>query len=75
MMDMKATKLKSAMPSTPPAGDDGPQLIPRRLTWEPVMPTGMRVTMAMMQMLTRWKKHHNPKLGRPTMWRNEGIIL
>jgi len=35
IMKMKVMKATCAMPSPPPAGDDGPQLNSRGLTWEP----------------------------------------
>jgi hypothetical protein len=38
---MKVTNVTSAMPSPPPAGDDGPRLNLRGFTWEPVMSTGI----------------------------------
>jgi len=66
---------EEAMPFPPPAGDDGPQLNSRDLTWEPVMSTGMRVRMAMMRMQTRTKKHRKPMMDQRRMWRTEGIVL
>jgi len=62
-----------AMPSPPPAGDDGPRLNSKGLTWEPVMSTGMRARMATMRM--RRKKHRKPMMDHRSMWRTEGIVL
>jgi hypothetical protein len=67
---MKVTK---AMPSTPPAGDDGPRQNSRCLTWESVMSTGMKARMATMSM--RRKKHQKPMMDQLRMWRTEGIVL
>jgi hypothetical protein len=61
------------MPSPPPAGDDGPRLNSRGLTWELVMSTGMRARMA--TMLTRNKKHCKLMMDQRRMWRTEGIVL
>jgi len=69
---MKVTK---AMPFPPPAGDDGPRLNSRGLTWEPVMSTGMWARMAMMRMQMRRKKHRKPMMDQRRMWRTEGIVL
>jgi len=73
MTVMKAT---SAMPSPPPAGDDGPRLNWRGLTWEQVMSTGMRARMATMRMWMRMrrKKHCMPMMDQRRMWRTEGIV-
>ena len=43
------------------------------LTWEPVMSTGMRVSLARMRMST--KKHRKPTIDQCTGWRIEGIVL
>jgi hypothetical protein len=59
---MMVTKSVRAMPSPPPAGEDGPQLNSRGLTWEPVIWTGMRATMATMPMPMRRKKHRKPMM-------------
>jgi len=67
---MKVTKV---MPTPLPAGNDGPRLNSRGLTWEPVMLTGMRVRMVMMQM--RRKTHRKPMMDQHRMWRTEGIVL
>src|SRR5882757_2867324 len=69
---MKVTK---AMSFPPPAGDDGPRLNSRGLTWEPVMSTGMRARMAMMRVRMRRKKHRKPMMDQRRMWRTDGIVL
>jgi len=69
---MKVTK---EMPSPPPASDDGSQLNSRGLTWEPVMSTGTRARIAMIQMRMRRKKHRKPMMDQRRMWRTEGIVL
>jgi len=46
---MKVIKGKIAIPSPPPAGDNGPRGNSRGLTWEPVMSTRMWVRMATMR--------------------------
>jgi hypothetical protein len=71
---MKVMKATCAMLSPPPAGDDGPELNLRGLTWEPVMSTGMRVRMARMRMRMRRKKHRKPMMDQCRMWRTEGIV-
>ena len=40
---------------------------------EPVMSTGMRARMAMMQMSR--KKHRKPTIDQCIIWRTEGIVL
>ena len=45
------------------------------LTWEPVMSTGMSVSMVTMQMLMRRNKHRNPIINQRRMWKTEGIVL
>jgi len=45
---MKVMTALSAMLSPIPAGDEGPRLNSRGLTWEPVISTGMRAMIAMM---------------------------
>jgi len=73
---MKVTKASSTMPSPPPAGNDGPRLHSRGLTWEPVMSTGMRARMATMQMRMRMrsKKHRKPMIDQYRMWRTEDMV-
>jgi hypothetical protein len=70
---MQVTKAMSAMPSPLPAGDDGPQLISRGLTWEPVMSTGTKARTATMRMRMqmRRKKHRKPMMDQHRMWRTE----
>jgi len=74
---MKVMKATSMMPSAPPAGDDGPRLNSRGLTWEPVISTGMTARMARMWMGMRMrrKKHRKPMMDQRRMWRTEGIVL
>jgi hypothetical protein len=76
IMKMKVTKATSTMPSAPPAGDDGPRLNLRGLTWEPVMLTGMRARMATMRMRMRMrrKKHRKPMMDHRRMWKTDGIV-
>ena len=45
------------------------------LTCEPLMSTGMNVTMATMQIRMRMKKHRKPMMDQHCMWRTEGIVL
>ena len=52
---MMVAKVTSAMPSPPPASDDGLRLNSTGLTWDPAMLTGMRERMAMMQMQMRMR--------------------
>jgi hypothetical protein len=54
---MKVTQATSAMPFTPPAGDKGPRLNARGLTWEPVMLMGIRARIVTMQMWMLGKKY------------------
>jgi len=72
---MKVTKLTRATPSPPPAKDDGPQPNLIGLTWKPVMSTGMRGTMATMQMRIRGNKHRKPMMDQHRIWTTEGIVL
>ena len=58
-----------------PAGDDGPQLNLRGLTWELVMSTGIRVKLAMMQMQMRRNQYCEPMKDQRRIWRTEGIVL
>jgi len=71
---MKVMKATSAMTSPPQAGDDGPQLIKRGLTGEPVMSPGMMARMATMHMRMRRKKYHNLMMDQSRMWRTDGIV-
>ena len=71
---MWVMKVTCAMPSPPPAGDDGPHPNWRGLTWEPVMSTGMRARMATMWMRMRRKRHRKPMMDQRRMWRTEGIV-
>jgi len=59
----------------PPAGDDGPQLNSRGMSWEPVVSKGMGATMATLGMLMRRKKHRKPMMDQCRIWRTEGIVL
>jgi hypothetical protein len=76
---MKVMKAMIAMPSPPPAGDDGPQRNSRGLTWEPVMSTGIRARRASMRMRMRmrmrmWmrrKKHHKSMMDQRRVWRTD----
>jgi hypothetical protein len=45
------------------------------LTWEPVMSTGMNVSMATMRMRMRSNKHLKPMMDQRRMWLTEGIVL
>jgi len=71
----KVTKLARVIPSPPPAGDAGPQPNSRGLTWEPVMLTDMRATMATIRMRMRRKKHPKPMMDQRRLWRTEGIVI
>jgi len=71
---MKVTKAMSALPSAQSAGNNGPQLHWRDLTWKPVMSTDMKARMVMRRMRMRRKKHHNPMMNQRRMWRTEGIV-
>jgi hypothetical protein len=53
---MVVMKTMTTMPSTPPAGQDGPQRNLKGLTCELVMSAAMRAKIAMMMMWTRRKK-------------------
>jgi len=59
------------MPSPPSAGDDGPWLYYRCLTWEPVMSTDMRARTVMtpIRMRKRRKKHRKPMMDQRRMWK------
>jgi hypothetical protein len=46
-----------------------------RLTWEPVMSTGMSVSMATMRMLLKRHTHRKPMMDQRRMWSTEGIVL
>jgi len=46
-----------------------------RLTWEPVMSTGVRARMATMRMRIRRKEHHKPMMDQHRMWRTVGKVL
>jgi hypothetical protein len=72
---MKVMKLTVAMPSPPPAGDDGPGQNSRGLTWEPVMSTGMRARMETMRMRMRIKRKNPRKLrmDHRRMWRTDMV--
>jgi hypothetical protein len=59
---MQVKKSTRAMPSPPPAGNNGPQLNSTGLTWEAVMWTAMSATMATMRMLMRRKKRRKPMM-------------
>jgi len=59
----------------PPAGDDGPQLNSRGMTWEPVMSKGMRATMATLGMQMRRQTHRKLMMDQCRIWRTEGIVL
>jgi len=54
---IKVMKETCTRESPPPAGDDGPRLNSRGLTWKPVMLTGMRARLATMNMRMKRKKH------------------
>jgi len=44
------------------------------LTWEPVISTGMRWSMATIQIRMRKNKHHKPMMDQRRMWRTDGIL-
>jgi len=58
-----------------PAGKDGPRLSSRGYIWEPVMWTGMRVTVAMIRNWMRMKIHCKPIMDYLWIWRIEGTVL
>ena len=72
---MKVTKPTRAIPSPPPADDDGPQLNLKGLTMEPVMSMGMGVTMATMRMWMMRKTHRMLMMHQHRIWRTEGIVV
>ena len=74
IMKMTVMNATCAMPTPPPAGDDGPQLNSRGLSLELVMSTGMRARMVTMRMQMRRKKHRKPMMDQPRMWRTEGMV-
>jgi len=74
IVKMKLMKSTRAIPPLLTANDDGPQLIIRGLTWEPVMSTGMRATIVMMPLQMRKKKHRKPMIDQSRIWRTEGIV-
>jgi hypothetical protein len=71
-MTVKLTKVSSAMPFPPPAGDDGPRLNSRGFNWEPVISIGLRARMV--TMWTRSKKNHKPMTNQRRLWRTGGIV-
>jgi len=71
---MKVMKAKCAMPTPPPAGDDGPWLNSRGLSWEPVMSTGVRARMAMIHMRMRKKQNRKPMMDQHRMRRPDGRV-
>jgi hypothetical protein len=74
IIKLKVMKATCVMPSPPPAGDDGPRLNSRGLTWELVMTTGIRARMATMRMWMRRKKHHTPTMDQCRVCRTEVIV-
>ena len=64
MMVMKALRV---MPSPLEAGNDGPRLNLRGLTWKPVMSMAMSARMATMRMQMRRKKHCKPMMDHRRM--------
>jgi hypothetical protein len=73
---MKVTNATSAIPSTPPAGDDGPRLNSRCLIWELVMSTArtVRVATMWMQMGMTRKKHRKLMMDQCRMWRTAVLV-
>jgi hypothetical protein len=76
-MKMKVITATIAMPSPPPACDDGPGQTSTGLTLQPVMSTGMRGRMAMIRMWMRMrrKKHHKSMMDQRRMLSTERIVL
>jgi len=72
---MKVMKSTCVMPSRPTASDDGWRLNSRGFNWEPVMSTGMRAKITMMQMRMSTKKDRKPMMDQRRMWRTQGIVL
>jgi hypothetical protein len=71
---MNGMKAKCFIPYPQSAGNDGPRLNSKGLTWEPVWSTCVRARMATMQIGMGRKKHGQPMIDQRRMWRTEGIV-
>jgi len=72
---MEVTKATRMVPSPLTAVEYRLQLNLGGLTWEPVMSTGMRATMAMMRLRMKRQKHRKPMKDQHKIWRTKGIVL
>jgi hypothetical protein len=66
--------LMTAKASPLPADNDRTQLYSTGSTWDTVTSKDMRVTIPMIQMPRRRKKHFNPMMDQGRFWRTEGIL-